>query len=503
MKQATLALTALASLLGCTVGPKYQRPDAPIAAQYRGAPAAGSAASDATGGLPPTPTTPSPASGDSAWQVAQPADTVPRGAWWTLFQDTSLNALEQQVAAQNRDVRAAEARFRQASALVSQVRSQAFPTLGLQAQNSRARTSANVQHRATAGITLPDYQIALQASWEPDLWGRVASSTEAARAGAQASAADAQGALLSMQAALAIDYFQLRATDQQIKLFAATVDTYQRALTLTRNRLAGGIATYADVARADTQLQTAQAQAIDLTVQRAQLEHAIAVLIGASPSTFTLPAADVPLQARAVPPGVPSTLLERRPDIGAAERRVAQANAQIGVATAAFFPTLTLGVTGGLESTLLSQLLTAPSRFWSLGPSLAASLIDFGQRRAVKEGAIAQYDETVAEYQQTVLTAFQQVEDQLSALQQLQQEAVVEQGALQAAQRALAAVNDRYRNGALTYLDVVVAQTTALDTQRTAIELSGRQMAASVGLIKALGGGWNTAALDSKALALP
>jgi NodT family efflux transporter outer membrane factor (OMF) lipoprotein len=467
-----LSVTLACGLAACTMGPDYVKPPAATAATYKEL--------DGTG-----------------WKPAQPADAFARGAWWSVYADPSLDALEQQVASANQNVQAAEARFRAARATVAQYRSSFFPLVTANGDYSRARSSANVLHKSTAGLTLNDYLVQADASWEPDLWGRVSRTVEGAKAQAQASAADAQAALLSMQAELATDYFELRGLDQERQLLDDTIGAYKEALDLTQHRYAGGIATDADVAQAQTQLQTTQAQALDLGVQRAQLEHAIAILIGQPPSTFALPVAPlaaVPVVAAA---GVPSALLERRPDIAAAERNVADMNAQIGVATAAFFPNLILSVTGGLEATNFSQWLLAPSRLWSLGPSLAGTLLDFGGRAAVKEQARANYDESVAQYRQTVLGAFGQVEDNLAALRVLEQEAAAQNDAVSAAQRSLAVVSNRYRNGAITYLDVVVAQTTALTNERSAVSIARRRMAASVALIKALGGGWDASTLPT------
>ncbi|WP_175160502.1 efflux transporter outer membrane subunit [Paraburkholderia fynbosensis] len=472
MGASACALTLVITLTACTVGPDYVKPLTPAAATFKEL--------EGTG-----------------WKPAQPADTLTRGAWWSIYADPSLDALEQQVAGANQNVQAAEARFRAARATVAQYRSSFFPLVTANAAYSRARSSENVLHKSTAGLTLNDYLVQADASWEPDLWGRVSRSVEGAKAQAQASAADTQAVLLSMQAELATDYFELRGLDQERQLLDDTIKAYREALDLTQHRYAGGIATDADIAQAQTQLKTTEAQALDLGVQRAQLEHAIAILIGQPPSTFSLPLAPlaaVPVVAQA---GVPSALLERRPDIAAAERQVAGMNAQIGVATAAFFPNLILSVTGGLEATNYSQWLLAPSRLWSLGPALAGTLLDFGGRASAKEQARAHYDESVAQYRQTVLAAFGQVEDNLAALRVLEQEAAAQDDAVAAAQRALAVVSDRYKNGAITYLDVVVAQTTALTNERNAVSIARRRMAASVALVKALGGGWDASTLPS------
>jgi NodT family efflux transporter outer membrane factor (OMF) lipoprotein len=474
---ACATLAALAALGGCTVGPDYVHPAMPVAATYKEL--------EGTG-----------------WTLAQPADAAPRGDWWTIYGDATLDTLAAQVASANQNVQAAQAHFRAARANVAQQRSSYFPLVTAGAAFSRTRTSENVLYTSKAGRTINDYVAGVDATWEPDIWGRVARNVEAAKANAQASAADMQAVLLSMQAELATDYFELRGIDRERQLLDDTIQAYRESLELTQHRYDGGIATDADVGQAQTQLETTQAQAIDLGVQRAQLEHAIAILIGQSPSTFSLPVAPkaaYTVRAIASPPGLPSTLLERRPDIASAERRVAAANAQVGVATAAFFPTLMLAVTGGLEATNYSQWLVAPARFWSLGPSLAGTLLDFGGREAVRNEARAQYDASVAQYRETVLDAFGEVEDNLAALRVLEQEALAQDRAVDAAQRTLATIENRYRGGAITYLDVVVAQTTALTNERQAVAISRRRMAASVALVKALGGGWSATDLPSDA----
>jgi NodT family efflux transporter outer membrane factor (OMF) lipoprotein len=472
LRSVAFALVGASLLAACTVGPDYKRPAATTAATYKEL--------EGTG-----------------WKTAEPADARIRSAWWEVYNDPALNALEQQVASANQNVQAAQARFRAARAQVEQFRSQFFPVVTANGGYSRARSSENVKFKSTAGKTLDDWIVGADATWEPDLWGRVSRSVEGARANAQASAADAQSALLSMQAELATDYFELRGIDRERQLLDDTIAAYKEAVELTQNRYKGGIATDADVAQAQTQLRTTQAQAIDLGVQRAQLEHAIAILIGQTPSTFSLPVAPLVAVPTVAPVGVPSTLLERRPDIAAAERQMVNLNAQIGVATAAYFPNLILSVTGGLEATNFSDWLLAPARFWSLGPTLAGTLLDFGGRAAKKAEAQANYDEGIAQYRQTVLTAFGQVEDNIAALRVLEQEAQAQDDAVSAAQRSLAIVSNRYKNGAITYLDVVVAQTTALTNEREAVSIARRRMAASVALIKALGGGWDATSLPT------
>lgn len=472
LRSVAFALMGASLLAACTVGPDYKRPSATTAATYKEL--------EGTG-----------------WKTAEPADARIRSAWWEVYDDPALNALEQQVASANQNVQAAQARFRAARAQVEQFRSQFFPVVTANGGYSRARSSENVKFKSTAGKTLNDWIVGADATWEPDLWGRVSRSVEGARANAQASAADAQSALLSMQAELATDYFELRGIDRERQLLDDTIAAYKEAVELTQNRYKGGIATDADVAQAQTQLRTTQAQAIDLGVQRAQLEHAIAILTGQTPSTFSLPVAPLVAVPVIAPVGVPSTLLERRPDIAAAERQMVDLNAQIGVATAAYFPNLILSVSGGLEATNFSDWLLAPARFWSLGPTLAGTLLDFGGRAAKKAEAQANYDEGIAQYRQTVLTAFGQVEDNIAALRVLEQEAQAQDDAVSAAQRSLAIVSNRYKNGAITYLDVVVAQTTALTNEREAVSIARRRMAASVALIKALGGGWDATSLPT------
>jgi NodT family efflux transporter outer membrane factor (OMF) lipoprotein len=471
-RSVAFALMGASLLAACTVGPDYKRPSATTAATYKEL--------EGTG-----------------WKTAEPADAHIRSAWWEVYDDPALNALERQVAGANQNVQAAQARFRAARAQVEQFRSQFFPVVTANGGYSRARSSENVKFKSTAGKTLNDWIVGADATWEPDLWGRVSRSVEGARANAQASAADAQSALLSMQAELATDYFELRGIDRERQLLDDTIAAYKEAVELTQNRYKGGIATDADVAQAQTQLRTTQAQAIDLGVQRAQLEHAIAILTGQTPSTFSLPVAPLVAVPVIAPVGVPSTLLERRPDIAAAERQMVDLNAQIGVATAAYFPNLILSVSGGLEATNFSDWLLAPARFWSLGPTLAGTLLDFGGRAAKKAEAQANYDEGIAQYRQTVLSAFGQVEDNIAALRVLEQEAQAQDDAVSAAQRSLAIVSNRYKNGAITYLDVVVAQTTALTNEREAVSIARRRMAASVALIKALGGGWDATSLPT------
>ncbi|SAL55348.1 efflux transporter outer membrane subunit [Caballeronia telluris] len=478
-------------LAGCVAGPDYVRPDVSTPASYKSIDAGVQAGVQAA------------ASKD--WKPAQPADAHARAPWWEIYGDAQLNALEEQVASANQTVAAASARFRGARAAVAQSRAAYFPTVTANAAFNQSRASENVLYKSSAGVTLPDYMINAQISWEPDLWGRIARAVEGGRAEAEASAADLHSAILSMQAELATNYFELRGTVEEERLLTETLGAYQKALTLTKDRFAGGIAAESDVAQAEEQLKSTQAQLIDLETTKSRLVNAIAILVGEPPSTFTLEVAplnagNVPNPAAALdalPLGIPSALLERRPDIAAAERRVAEANARVGVATAAFFPNLLLAATGGLEATHFSSWLMAPSRFWSLGPQLAFTVLDFGGRAAARDAARAAYDESVADYRLTVLTAFGQVEDNLNALQVLKRALAAQRGAVDAAQRALNKVGNRYENGAITYLSVVVTQAIVLSDQRAAVNIERRRMAASVALVKALGGGWTVADLPS------
>lgn len=485
----SLAAVLALMLSGCAVGPDYSKPDVAMPVAYKTAEPADAPVHADT--LPQN------------WKAAQPADATQRAPWWEIYGDPQLNALEERVASANQTVAAASARFRGARAAVAQARSAYFPTVTANAAFNQSRASSNIMYKSSAGVTVPDYLVDAQISWEPDLWGRISRAVEGGRAGAQASAADLQSAILSMQAELASNYFELRGTVEEERLLKETLQAYDKALALTRDRFAGGIAAESDVAQAEEQLRSTQAQLIDLETARASLVNAIAILVGEPPSSFTLDVepldeghAPRPSAAlAALPLSVPSALLERRPDIAAAERRVAEANARVGVATAAFFPNLLLAATGGLEATNFSSWLMAPSRFWSLGPQLAFTALDFGGRAAARDAVRATYDESVADYRRTVLTAFGQVEDNLNALEVLRRESEAQRDAVDAAKRALSKVGNRYENGAITYLNVVVTQAIVLSDQRTEVRIERRRMAASVALIKALGGGWTTAAL--------
>ena len=463
-----MAIGAPFLFAACTVGPDYKRPSTVAPAIYKEW---------------------------SGWKVAQPKDEALRGAWWELFQDPRLNALAELVDISNQTLAAAEAQVRQARAAVQAARASYFPTLSVSPDVTRARSSANVAN--TKSTTVTQYNLPMDASWELDLWGRVRRTVESQRATAQASVADLESLRLSAQATLAQSYFALRIQDAQRQLLEATVATYQRSLAIVQNRYAVGVASRADVAQAETQLKSTQAQLVDVGVQRAQLEHAIAVLIGAPASTFSIPFEPLTVALPAIPVGVPSELLERRPDIAGAERRVAAANAQIGVAEAAFYPSVTLSGTLGLVSTAFGDWFSLPSRVWALGAAISETVFDGGLRKAVTEEARAAYDATVASYRQTVLTAFQDVEDNLAALRILEDEARVQDEAVHAAQQALTVVMNQYQAGTLSYLDVVVTQTTALANERAAVDIYGRRMTAVVLLIKALGGGWDASALGA------
>jgi NodT family efflux transporter outer membrane factor (OMF) lipoprotein len=469
------ALATLAGLSGCMLGPDYARPPAPTAPAYKEA---------------------------VDWKPAQPQDTAPRGPWWEAFGDADLNALEQQVEPGNFSIQTAAAQYREALALTQEARAQLFPTVGLTAGATRAQSRLGSSNSSgsdnSTRVIANGYTVALDASWEIDLWGRIRRNIESSEASAQASAADMANARLSAQALLATDYWLLRVADAEIALFDETVAAYQKSLQLTQNQYNAGTVSRNDVVQAETQLKSTQAQALDARIQRAQLEHAIAVLIGKPPADLTIATASPAWTFPGVPVGVPSELLERRPDIAAAERNMQAANAQIGVAEAAFFPALTLSATGGVSGSSFGHLFSLSNEFWSIGASVAQTVFDAGLRSAQKTQAIATYDAAVASYRQTVLTAFQDVEDNLVALRVLEQEAQVQDDAVRAARESVVITNNQYRAGITNYLAVVVVQTAALNNERTALAIRGRRLAASVGLVKALGGGWNEALIATQ-----
>ncbi len=468
---AAVAVATAVLLAGCAVGPDYHRPDTSIPAAFKEAPA--------------------------GWKVAQPADRTDRGPWWSVYHDPQLDALVGKLNASNQTIAQSAAAYRQARALVAEARAAYFPTVGLTASGSRSRTgrtSSSSSFGSSSSIS-NSYSVGLDASWEPDLWGKVSRTVSAQRAGEAAAAADLANARLSQQALLAQTYFQLRTSDALQKLLDDTVKSYGESLKLTQNQYAQGVAARADVIQAQTQLQSAQAASIDNGVARAQYEHAIATLIGEPASTFSLAPNPLAAEPPITPVDVPSALLERRPDIAAAERRAAAANEQIGVAIAAFFPTLTLSATGGFQSSVWSQLFTLPARFWTVGPQLAATLFDAGLRAAQTDAARATYDQDVAAYRLAVLTAFQDVEDNLASQRILAQEVDVQRQAVDSAQHALAIVTNQYKAGTVAYLNVLTAQTTAFTAQQKLATIAGQRMVSSVGLVKALGGGWDASDL--------
>lgn len=457
--------SAIALLLGgCTAGPKYVRPPADAPANYK-------------------------ETGD--WKPAQPGDQLTRGKWWEIYGDAQLDSFEEQISISNQTLKAAQARFIEARAGIRVSRAGFFPSATAGLSVSRTRPSQNRPPAPSSTPAYNDFLLPVDVSYEPDVWGRVRRTVEAARAEAQASAADLAGVELSLRAELALDYFQLRGVDSQRQLLASTVAAYEKALELTESRYHGGLASAVDVAQAQTQLETTRAQAADLEVQRTAFEHAIAVLTGRAPYQFAVPPLALAAPPPAIPPGLPSDLLERRPDIAAAERRVQEANAQIGVARAAWFPRLLLSGVGGFESAKIGTLLQGPGGFWSLAGSAAELVIDGGQRRGLTEAARASYDQSVDTYRQATLAAFEEVEDNLSALRILQDVAKTQDAAVAAAQHSLALSTTRYQGGVTSYLEVVTAQRAALSDESAAVDILTRRMVASVLLIKALGGGWN------------
>jgi NodT family efflux transporter outer membrane factor (OMF) lipoprotein len=423
------------------------------------------------------------------WRAATPADALPRGDWWTAFGDADLDALMKRVDVSNFNLRAAEARVRQARALADSARAGYFPTIGAGAIATRSK-SPSLPNAPTTTAAVSTYSATVNASWELDLWGKVRRAVEAGDAGWQASAADLETARLSARASLATSYFTLRLTDGFRQILEDTVAAYERSLVLTRNRYNAGVVARVDVVQAEVQWKSAQAQLVDLSVDRAQLEHAIALLVGVAPANFSLERKPLALAMPQVPLTLPSDLLERRPDVASAERNVAAANARIGVAKAAFFPTLTLSGAGGYRGTDLGDLFLAPARFWSLGAALAQPLFDGGARSAASDQAVAAYDEQVALYRQAVLAGFQEVEDNLAALRILADEALVQDEVVEGSRRNVELTLNQYNAGVVSYLNVIVAQATLLQNERTAAQLLGRRLTASINLVRAAGGGW-------------
>ena len=477
------------SFEGCFLAPHYKRPAIETPPAFK---EATSAVTPQTATSVAASTGTATAAGTVQWKMASPGDTLPHGPWWRMFGDPQLNQLEEKVQVSNQNVKQAEAQYRQARALVSEVQSAYFPTVTTVPSVTRS-LSANINN-ATPG-TSNLFDLPVTAAWEPDFWGAVTFAVRTAKAEAQASAAQLQGMLLSMQAELASDYFSLAAIDMESALLNSATDSYDRALRLTMARFNAGIASQADVAQARTQLDSTHAQATDLGITRAQLEHAIAVLIGQAPATFSLTAIKIGRVPPTIPVGLPSQLLERRPDIASAERLIVAANGQIGLARAAYFPTLSLTATGGYESNTLSNWITWPQRFWSIGASAAETVLDFGRRHAVAKQAQAQYDAQVAAYRQTVLAGFQEVEDNLAALRLLAEEAIQQDAASQGAEQSLSLELERYKAGIVSYLDVITEQNIALTNERTSVQILGRRMNAAVTLVRALGGGWDDSQL--------
>jgi NodT family efflux transporter outer membrane factor (OMF) lipoprotein len=467
-----LALAAL-QLSGCAVGPNYHAPVIQAPPAYKEA---------------------------GNWKPAEPNDQNLGGNWWTVFQDPQLNDLELQVNVSNQNLKAAEARYREARAALRYSRADYYPTVTAGPSATRTRTSANRPPPSSTfnGITYNDFVLPFDLSYQADVWGRVRRTVESYREQAQASAADLATVNLSMHADLAVDYFQARSLDAQEQLLNSTVTQYERYLELTQNRFQGGLSSEVEVQQARTQLETTQAQAIDVGVLRAQYEHAVAILIGKPPAEFSLPPMPLTAPPPPIPVSVPSELLERRPDIAAAERRVAAANAQIGVAKSAYYPVINLGASGGFESANIASLLNGPSGLWSIGASALVTVFDVGRRRAFTDEARAAYDSQVATYRETVLTGFQQVEDNLAALRILENEAAVQDQAVAAAQSSLELSITRYQGGVTSYLEVTVAQSAALADEVTAVNILGRRLASAVLLIQALGGGWDRSSLPER-----
>ncbi|MBO0737911.1 MAG: efflux transporter outer membrane subunit [Alphaproteobacteria bacterium] len=474
----TAALAGAALILSaCTVGPDYKRPDAPVPAAYR----------------------------EAGWKLGEPLDGINRGAWWSVYKDPVLNDLEKQIDISNQNLKAAAAAYRQAEWIVAESRSGFFPTATVDASAQRSRGGGAAGSGTTpvagggAGGRITNFfSTSTTASWAPDLWGRVRRLVEGDVASAQASAGDLASARLSAQGTLASNYLQLRVADELRRLLDTSAAAFAESLRITRNQYRSGTADQSAVSQAEAQLKSTQAQAIAVGLTRAQLEHAIAVLIGKPPAEFSIPPTKFVIAVPKIPPGVPSALLERRPDIAAAERQMASSNAQIGVAEAAFYPTITLSGDYGVSALEIAKLFTDQARFWAFGSSLAQTVFDAGARAALTEEARAIFDQTIATYRQTVLTAFQQVEDQLAALRILARQAQVQDAAVAAAREAERVINNQYLAGTVAYTSVIVAEQTALADAETAVNIRQSRLVASAALIQALGGGWNTSQLPSR-----
>jgi len=475
-RNAILTAVGMAALLaGCTVGPKYSKPDVPKAPAYSEQPPASFKEAD-------------------GWQTAHPKDAQIRDKWWELFGDTQLNAFEEQVPLANQTLKISEANFRQARAAIQINRAALYPVVSTNPSIAYNRISGN-NPTQVPGLSYANFALPITASWDVDFWGRIRRTVANAREQFQASAADLENTKLQLQSDLAVDYFEAHSLDAEKRLLDDTVVAYEKALELTKNRYEGGVASKAEVAQAQTQLKQTEAQDIDVGVARAQYEHAIAVLLGKPPEEFKLAVKPLEQEPPKIPTGVPSQLLERRPDIAAAERQMAAANEQIGIAKAAFWPDLLITATGGLQSGSIVDWFAWPSRFWSVGPSLTQVIFDAGRRRAEVQSTLAAYDATVANYRQTALTAFQEIEDNLSTLRILEEESATQEEATSAAENSLELSMNRYKGGLVTYLDVITAQSIALANERTDVDLLRRRMDASVLLMKALGGGWNASKL--------
>jgi NodT family efflux transporter outer membrane factor (OMF) lipoprotein len=463
---------AALQLTGCVVGPKYHAPAVQAPPAYKEL-------------------------GD--WKPAQPNDQNLGGTWWTIFEDPQLDALELQVSVSNQNLKAAAAQYQESRAVLRYYRADYYPTVTAGPSATRTRVSANSPTSTILrGATYNDFVLPFDVSYQADVWGRVRKNVESYREQAQASAADLATVNLSMHADLAVDYFQARSLDAEEQLLNSTVTQYEQALELTQNRYDGGIASEVEVEQARTILQTTRAEAVDVGVSRAQFEHAVAILIGKPPAEFSLPPLPLTAPPPHIPVGVPSDLLERRPDIAAAERLVASANAQIGVAKSAYYPLINLGAVGGFESSAITTLINGPSGLWSIGLTATETVFDVGRRRALNDQARAAYDSQVASYRQSVLDGFQQVEDNLAAVRILENEAKIQDEAVVAAQHSLDLSITRYKGGVTSYLEVITAQNAALADEVTAVNILGRRMANTVLLIQALGGGWNRSSLPAR-----
>ena len=474
MRLVAYSVLILAALLltGCAVGPKYKTPAVPVPPAYKEA---------------------------ANWKTAQPNDQNLGGNWWEILSDPQLNSLEQQINVSNQNLKAAVAQYQQSRAALRYVHADYYPTVTAGPSATRQMYSNNRPPQSTFdGETFNDFVLPVNFSYQVNAWGRVSKNVESYREQAQASAADLAVVNLSMHAALAIDYFAARSLDAEEKLLQDTVAQYQQAFQLNEDRYQGGLGSEVEVEQARTILETTRAQMVDVGVARAQYEHAVAVLVGKVPADFTLPPLPLATPPPPIPVGLPSTLLERRPDIAAAERRVASANAQVGLAKTAYYPLVNILGSGGFESGSITTLLQGPSGLWAVGSSAVVTLFDVGRRRAANDQAKASYDSSVASYRETVLTGFQQVEDNLAALRILEQEAGVQATAVEAAQRSLSLSKTRYEGGVTSYLEVITAQNAALADEVTAVNILGRREANAVLLIEALGGGWDSTSLPQR-----